>query len=228
MKQAIVCSLFLITAATALQAAGPAVSVEPSGEVWSNSQALAGAATARSGDSIRTAAGKAVMKSAALGRIEVRDHSRVRLAEEHVELEEGAVVSSSAPVRLKGFTVRPKDPAADRNLFAVASRGGKQLIAAHRGDVVVTGAGAAPLLVPAGAYAMPPRTTPEEEDEDEDRREAGGTPGAAADTGWTIGSLSHGKSVALVAGIGAAAVGGTVAALAISDDDDEPVRTPTQ
>ena len=158
-----------------------------------------------------------------MGRIEIRKNSRVTVAEDHVSLQEGVVGSESLPVRLRDYTVSATEDDA-RNWFVVADEKGQVLIAAHRGDVRISQAGAAPLLLPAGSYAMPapspkPDKKSDKKEDDNDNRKGAATAGST--TGWTIGSLSHSGSVAAVVGIGAAATTGAVVGLT-GDDGPTP------
>lgn len=164
------------------------------------------------GDRISTnGEGSALVSSASMGRIEIRNNSKVTVTEDHVSLQQGAVGSESLPVRSRDFTVSVKDEAA-RNWFVVSDQEGEVLVAAHRGDVYISRAGAAPLLLPAGSYAMP-APAPKKKDDDDDDERKGGAATAGSTAGWTIGSLSHAKSVALAVGIGAAGATGAVVGL---------------
>ena len=86
-------------------------------------------------------------------------------------------------------------------------------------------------MVPAGSYATPTDSAggagqaASKDDDDDDDDDSGAVPagkGRAAQEGWTIGSMSHGSSVGLVVGLGAAAVGGTVAGVALSGESPSP------
>ena len=168
--------------------------------------------------------GSALISSPAMGRIEIWKNSKVTVAEDHVSLREGTVGSERLPVRWGNYTVSAKDHAA-RNWFVVADREGQVLVAAHRGDVLISRSGAAALLVPAGSYAMPapaPKKTDDDDDDDGDRkRGAAATAGSAAAAGWTIGALSHAASIALAVGVGAAVTTGAVVGLT-GDDGPQP------
>ena len=194
----------------------PIATMTSSGEVTVGAASLK-AAGVRSwpvlaGDRISTGGdGSALVSSAAMGRIEIRKNSKVTVTEDQVSLHEGAVGSENLPVRSRDFTVSIKDDAA-RNWFVVSDQEGEVLVAAHRGDVYISRAGVAPLLLPAGSYAMPvPAPKKKDDDDDDDRKGGAATAGSTA--GWTIGSLSHAKSVALAVGIGAAGATGAVVGL---------------
>ena len=205
-------------------AAGPA-SLSTAGTVWTNKVVLPSGTTLHQGDRVETDRGSAaVIASRETGRVEVREQSSVSLGEGQVVLHQGVVATAKAAVQLDDIQIKPRE-AADA-LVVVAKRGEQILIAAHRGDAVISRPGAAPLLVPAGSYAIPAGESSDggsnqagantSDDDDDD----GG--GAAQNGGWTIGSLSHSKSVAVVAGIGAAAVGGAVAGFALAEDSPSP------
>ena len=130
------------------------------------------------GDQISTdAAGSALISSPSIDRVELRDNSKVTVTEDHVSLQKGAVGSDNLPVRLRDYTVSPADDGA-RNWFVVADEKGQVLVAAHRGDIRISQAGAAPLLLPAGSYAMPapsPKPSPKSDKKDDgDDRKRGG------------------------------------------------------
>ena len=255
----------LMLSLTAIAWAGEAsatANLITTGTVWTNSVALPSGSTIRSGDRIKTgSAGTALVLSPTTGLIEVRRNSEVTFTAARLTLHNGVVSTGHLPVRLGDFEMQVKDPN-PQALVVVANRDGKQLVAAHRGDALITGAGLVPVLVPAGSYAVSAGgpadksksgTTTKEEDDDDGRPAdesgtttkeddddddagaagaagAGGAGGAAvpaaagkaAEIGWTIGSLTHQASVALVAGVGAAAAGGTIAGIALTGDSTSP------
>ena len=220
-----------------LSAAGPPGYARMStvGTVWTNSVALPSGVTVHPGDRIATGRNAvAVISSPATGRVEVRQNSEVTLADRYVALHEGVVAAESVAVTLADYTVKPQGNR--RNpWFAVASRRGRVLVAAYRGDVLIAKAGLAPVLVPAGSYAVPapgpePRKSKKARGKGKPRQGSSGNRGAVAagglppktKEGWTIGSLSQGASVALVASLGAGAAAGTVAAFALGDPSPSP------
>ena len=230
-------TVIALVLSTSLPAAGPSGYGRMStiGTVWTNSVALPSGTTVHPGDRIATGhSAVAVISSPARGRVEVRQNSDVTLAEHYVALHEGVVATASAAVTLADYKVKPRGIGRDP-WFAVASRRGRILVAAYRGDVLIAKAGLAPVLVPAGSYAVPaPGPEPKKskkanrkENPDEGSRRnrgavaAGGLPPKRND-GWTIGPLSHGTSVALVAGIGAGVAAGTVSAFALGDPSPSP------
>lgn len=242
--------IFALTFAASLQAAGlEGASLSTSGNVWTNAVLLPSGATVHSGDRIATDRGaSAILWSRAMGRVEIRSDSDVTLRTGYLQLHKGAVAGSAVSVALEDYTVEPADAAGADSWFVVSDRDGKQLIAAHRGDVRIQRAGVAPVLVPGGSYAVPAgvpdkdgrgrqgRAKEELDNKERDEKDEGaaaksrGARGAAAaggaagkaTGGFTIGSLSHAASVALIAGAGAAAVGGTVAAVTLNDPSPSP------
>ena len=146
-----------LSLSTSLPAAGPPGYARMStvGTVWTNSVALPSGITVHPGDRIATGRNAvAVISSPATGRVEVRQNSKVTLADRYVALHEGVVASENVAVTLAGYKVKSKGNR--RNpWFTVASRQGQVLIAAYRGDVLIARAGLAPVLVPAGSYAVP-------------------------------------------------------------------------
>ncbi len=227
-------ALFL---STSLPAAAPPGSARMStiGTVWTNSVALPSGTTVHRGDRIATGRNAvAVISSPATGRVEVRQNSDVTLADRYVALHEGVVAAENVAVTLADYQVKSKGNR--RNpWFAVASRQGRVLVAAYRGDVLIAKAGLAPVLVPAGSYAVSapgpePRKSEKAKSKERTREGSGRSRGAVAagglppktNEGWTIGSLSHGASVALIAGIGAGAAAGAVSAFALGDPSPSP------
>lgn len=216
-------SLLLSTAVWA----GEPASLNTAGTVWTNKVLLPSGTTLHQGDRVVTdRASAAVIASRSTGRVEVRESSSVSLGEGQVTLHQGVVSTAKAAVQFGDVHVKPRDAAGA--LVVVAKRNEQILIAAHRGDALISQPGAAPLLLPAGSYAVPAGQTPATGSEEaanspsDDDDDDGGV--AAPADGWTIGSLSHAKSVAVVAGIGAAAVGGAVAGFALTEDSPSPSR----
>ena len=227
----------LISAAIMSPAGAPAAGswapahVTTAGTVRTNSSFLPSGTTIYGGDVIATGEdGLAIVTSPNLGRLEVRPSSQVKFGADQLMLRDGAVASDKAVVRLGDYTIQTRSPELKDNWFAVASRTGRKVVVAHRGDVLISRAGAAPLLVPAGSYAaFPAGVPPADEDEDDDDEKKGGavkdtSAKAPASEGWTIGSLSHKGSVVLVTTIGAAAATGTALGFALNDDPVSPVK----
>ncbi len=217
---------FLAVAVTIAVAASPVGTVTSTGPVTVSGESLPAKGVPSwpvvQGDEIVTERGGVAVLSSAAARVEIREGSEVRLGEDHVRLESGAVGADNYSVRFGDYTARAKDPQAGPSWFVVADRDGRQLVAAHRGDVIIRGAGTAPILVPAGSYALPPAGR---EEQDSDRDRGGGAATAGSSGGWTIGSLSHGKSVALVLGLGAAGTAGAVVGLT-GGEEAPPPRSP--
>ncbi len=201
-----------------------------SGTVWTNTVALPSGSTVRSGDRIKTdTAGTALILSPTVGRVEVRGNSEVTFAGDQITLHHGVIATGSLPVQLGDVRIQVRDPS-PRALVVVANRDGKQLIAAHRGAALITQAGLAPVLVPAGSYAMPGGSPGGDgqtatKDDDDDDSGGGAVPagkGSAAKEGWTIGSMSHQASITLVAAVGATAAAGTIAGVALTGSSASP------
>ncbi len=227
-------SIWIAATMVVAQAASPLGSVQASGEVAVSGTRLSTVGVPSwpvvVGDRVVTEAdGIATVSSPLIGRVEIRRSSSVRLADGHVELEQGAVGSQGLAVRFGEVTVEARDRDASSNWFVVANRPGQQLIAAHRGDVWIRSAGVAPLLLPAGSYAVPaspPDSGKGQGDAEKDKksRRKGGAATAGAAAGWTIGSLSHAASIAVIAGAGAAAATG--AAIGFTGNDEvAPLRS---
>ena len=261
--------IFAVSVAASLQAAGlEGTSLSTAGNVWTNAVLLPSGTTVHDGDRSETDRGaSAILWSRTMGRIEIRSGSDVTLGADHLRLHKGAVAGSAVSVLLGSYTIgrnvdeshsgegdssegdigEPTGETSADSWFVVSDRGGKQLVAAHRGDVRIERAGMAPVLVPGGSYAVPasepdkmggatktgmPKTgtmkkrTAKRQAASLDHKvrgaaAAGGAAGKAAG-GFSIGSLSHAASVALMAGAGAAAVGGTVAAVTLNDPSPSP------
>ena len=127
------------------------------GNVWTNAVLLPSGTTVYSGDRIQTDRGaSAILWSRTMGRVEIRSDSDVTLAEDHLRLHRGTVAGSAISVLLEEYSVEPVPSEAADSWFAVADRDGKQLIAAHRGQVRIVQPGMPPILVPAGSYAVRP------------------------------------------------------------------------
>ena len=237
--------IFLFGAAAS--AGGPAAAtLSSSGPVWTNSTALPSGGAVHAGDRIRTGdEGLAVITSRA-GRVEIRPGSVVTWKGDGVVLESGSAASDGGAIRLSEITVRPETAA--EAWFVVARNGGRPHVAAYRGNVTIVAPGLAPLLVPAGSYAVAggdqgtgdstkkdpdagARTDEKTKKHEKDKKRpagagrgaaaAGGVAGKAAG-GWTIGSLSHADSIALAAGVGAAATGATLAAVTLTEPSPSP------
>ena len=257
--------IFAVSVAAPLQAAGlEGTSLSTAGNVWTNAVLLPSGTTVHNGDRIETARGaSAILWSRTMGRIEIRSGSDVTLGADHLRLHKGAVAGSAVSVLLGSYTIgrnvdesrsseeymgEPSGETSADSWFVVSDQDGKQLVAAHRGDVRIERAGVAPVLVPGGSYAAPAsepdkdgrgnqdRDAKDRNDEEKDRKKAGGKSGSQgargaaaaggaagkAAGGFAIGSLSHAASVVLIAGAGAAAVGGTVAAVTLNDPSPSP------
>ena len=224
---------FALSMTASLQAANPEGMLSTAGNVWANAVLLPSGTTVYSGDRIQTDRGaSAILWSQTVGRVEIRSDSEVTLTDRHVRLHSGSVAGSGISVLLGKYSVEPVPGGDTDSWFAVADRDGKQLVAAHRGQVRIVQPGMAPILVSGGSFAVP---AGEPERAERDKQEKGrknrsrGARGAAAAgvagkaaSGFTIGSLSHAASVALIAGVGAAAVGGTVAAVTLNDPSPSP------
>lgn len=197
------------------------------GTVRTNSSLLPSGTAIHGGDVIATGEdGLAIVTSRELGRLEVRPSSNVEFSANRVTLRDGAVAADKTAVALGDYTIQARSPELKDNWFAVASKNGRKVVAAHRGDVLIARAGMTPLLVPAGSYAAFPGGAPPDED-DEDERKGGAKDTSAkapASEGWTIGSLSHKGSVILVTTIGAAAATGTALGFALNDTPVSPVE----
>ncbi len=231
-----------------LASAGEPASLNTAGTVWTNKVLLPSGTTLHQGDRVETdRASAAVIASRSTGRVEVRESSSVSLGEGQVTLHRGVVSTAKAAVQLgddQFGDVHVKPRAVDNALVVVAKRGKQILIAAHRGDALISQPGVTPLLLPAGSYAVPagqaPTTesdqvestkkaepTAKEEDDDDDDKVA-----SAASTGtdvvgivrWVVRSLGSAGTAASVISIGAVAVGATTAGFALTEDSPSPSR----
>ena len=231
MKRLVAAALACAMAAMPLPAAAPLGGVIVSGAVWINQTALPSGSNAYAGDEIRTAPEAfAVLESPAMGRVELRGDTHAKVGEDAIALERGVVASAKLAVEIDDLEIVARDSRAD-NWFVVENREGRRLVAAYRGDVVIRGGSAGSLVVPAGSYALaaaapaPRQAAGQSADEKASTQkppESGGAANAGANTGWSIGKLSHGASVAVVTGVTAAALGGAAAAGAFSDDSASP------
>ena len=226
-----------LTISTLSWAAEPA-SLATAGTVWANAVLLPSGTTLHEGDHVTTGrASTAVISSRSTGRVEVREQSAVSLGDGNVVLHKGVVATAKAPIRLDGIEIEPRG--GKDALVVVAKRDGRMLIAAYRGEAIIHADGLTPVLVSSGQYAIPAASggsgsrngatknaAGEKADKDDDDRDGTAIPAGSGTSsssgGWTIGSLSHGNSVALAAGIGAAAVGGAVAGFALIGDSPSP------
>lgn len=234
--------LLLVIAAAALSAAA-AFAASAVGTLRSSGAVTVGGSSARAagvpsrpvlaGERIAVGAGAAaVVESSGYGRVEIRSDSKVRFEQGQVILEHGVVATEGYGVRVGENSVEVRGVQGETPWVVVADRDGKRLVAAYRGEAIIRAAGAAPLLVPAGSYAYPTpnaagdKKDRDKDDKDSDRRRGGTAPAGGARIGWTIGSLGHNASIALVAGIGAAATTGAVVGLT-SSGDQQLVRSPS-
>ncbi len=209
----------LLVFSTTTWAAGPVFTgnLRVTGTVMANSVPMPDGGTVSSGDRIVTLAKSlAVISSPAEGRIEVRPDSEARFASDRVALHRGALAANRMAIEVDGFSIRPQDPA--RAWFAVAKRDGRLLVAAHRGNVIISAAGAPAVTVSEGSYATHIQG---QEEPEKDKKKKKGAAGAAAGGGWTIGGLSHAASIALVIGIGAGAAA-AVAGAAVALSNEKP------
>ena len=232
MRRLLAIALASAVAALPLTAASPLGGVTVSGDVWTNQSALPSGSSVYPGDEIRTAPNAlAVLSSPATGRVELRGDTRATVDARSIALEKGVVASQRMAVQFDRFEIAARDAEAD-NWFVVENNAGRRLIAAYRGDVVVRGGAAGSFVVPAGHYAMAAAAAPAprqaaprgdgDKENDDDKKRTGGAAGAASKSGWSLGSLSHGASVAVVTGVTAAALGGAVAAGAFREDSASP------
>jgi hypothetical protein len=191
----------------------------------------------------------AVLISPKAGRLEIRADSRVTASEDTVVLHGGEIAAERFVVRTGGYTATPHPDANGNSWFVVSSRNGVPVFTAHQGDLWVSQGEPDPMVVRAGTYAVP--ATPPEPGPAAPPQPgpAGAAPGApqrelrpdhsaalpgaqaaatAATTGWTVGSLSHASSAALISGVSAAATAGTVTGVALVEPSAQlPDRSPS-
>jgi hypothetical protein len=252
----IVWVLLLIAAMPVLWAASPVGLMTVSGPVRISGSEFEAKAVSSwpivAGDEIVTQErSRAVLISPRAGRLEIQHDSRVTAAQDTVVLHQGEVGAERFVVRTGVYTAQPNADAAGRSWFVVSIRSGVPVFAAHLGDVWVSHGHPSPLLVRAGTYAVPtapsfsapapPAPGPPPPDAAEPAGpqfqlrpdESAAFPGpstvaGAASTGWTVGSLNHASSVALVSGVSAAAMAGTVAGVALIEPTVTlPERSPS-
>ncbi|MEX2301486.1 MAG: hypothetical protein WD733_11150 [Bryobacterales bacterium] len=191
---------------------------------------------------------RAVLVSPKAGRLEIRQDSRVTASEDTVELHTGEVGAERFVVRTGSYTAHPRPDASGRSWFVVSSRNGLPVFAAHRGDLLVNQGEPNPMLVRAGTYAVPAApalpggappapppagstaaAAPQYPPGPQQSATLPGTPSASAgaSTGWTVGSLGHASSVALVSGLTAAATAGTITGVALIEPSRLRDRSPS-
>lgn len=201
------------------------------------------------GDEIVTEAqSRAVLVSPKAGRLEIRQDSRVTANEDTVELHTGEVGAERFVVRTGAYTAQPHPDASGRSWFVVSSRDGLPVFSAHRGDLWVNQGAPNPMLVRAGTYAVPGAFVPPSPGGEPPAptftgaaaapqyppgpQQSAALPGPqsasrGASTGWTVGSLGHASSVALVSGLTAAATAGTITGVALIEPSQLRDRSPS-
>jgi hypothetical protein len=203
----------LLASAVCHAATLPTALLSTAGIVWTNGVALPSGSSVRAGDTVATGSGGfAVIRSSWSKRVEVRGNSNVTLQSDGLTLQSGVVASEYLPVRHKEHRFAMKTPGGG-SLLVVAIRDGQPVVGAHGGDVLITSAGGAPVLVPAGHYALPSVPNKNQENGEESTRKRTPPAGQTSQPGWTIGPLSHGASVALVVSAVAGGVAFSTAAL---------------
>lgn len=214
-------------------AAQPLGGLDVYGAVWTNQTALPSGSNLYAGDQLRTDSDAlAILASPEVGRVELRADSNARFESDALTLDNGTAASSRMAVRVGEFEVTPKDADAD-NWFVVSERDGERVVSAYRGDLLIASAGAAPVLVPAGSFAMaaaPPKQPADDSDaksdssskskttRDQARRRTGrnANTGNDGNGGWSIGPLGKTGTVAVVSG----AVVATTTGLAFGLNDE--------
>lgn len=226
-------SLLFAAAILVVQAGPPLGTVRSSGPVKISGAELRAAGVpfwpVVAGDEIATGRDSlALVSSPQLGRVEVRGDSRVTLAEDHVRLQKGAVGSDQAAIQARDYTFEAKNTAGGPSWFVVADQKGKLVVAAHQGDVLITRAGAAPLLVPAGSYALPGGPVPEKEKErDEEKKKKKRRGAGAATAGAATGATILGMSATTAAVVGGAVAASAVTIAAATGEDSSPLTVRT-
>jgi hypothetical protein len=195
---------------------------------------------------------RAVLVSPKAGRLEIRRDSRVTANQDTVVLHMGEVGAERFVVRTGPYTAQSNPDANGRSWFVVSSRNGSAVFAAHQGDLWVNQGEPNPVLVRAGTYAIPaapaaalpsgaaPPTpspggaaAPATPQYPPGPQQSAALPGVqsaanAAATGWTVGSLGHASSAALVSGVSAAATAGTITGVALVEPSQRlPDRSPS-
>ena len=204
------------------------------GNVWTNQAALPSGAGVFAGDVVETdEKALAVLSSSQKGRVEVRSDSRATFESEALRLERGAAASAGLPVHIANFQIRSLSNGAD-NWFVVADRNGERVVSAFRGDVLIEQQGKDDVVVPEGSFALaaalptPKQAASDDDDDDKGgaaaktRRRTGRASNSTAKSGWSLGKLGTGASVAVVTGATAAAATGL--AFGLRDDSASPAN----
>ena len=155
-RKSVLALSFAAMAATAW-GASPAVMARLStaGTVWTNQVALPSGSTIRPGDRIVTGpSASASISSPETGRMEVRRDSEVTFRRDGLLLHQGVVSTQGASIATANYRVEVPAGAGENPLIVVAKRDGQLLVAAHRGNALVTAPGLAPVLIPAGNFAV--------------------------------------------------------------------------
>ncbi len=206
------------------------------GDVWTNDALLPSGSSVHVGDEIRTGSrALGVVEGPALGRIEIREDSAMRLAGDSIVLRRGAVASDRTAVHVADARISPAT--SGDTWFVVRQDPGRTVVAVHSGRAVIESAGAPAVAVPAGMYALAtdpaaPRgqAAPEAGDDDDDDPAAAAPPPAAGrgaaqaakKSGWKLSSLAGAKGAVILTGVAAAAVTGAVAAGGTRDQAASP------
>jgi hypothetical protein len=212
-------------------AAAPPAQLVTYGQVLVNAAALPSGTTIHEGDRITTGdQARALLVQPGIGRVEIRHASEIDFTAEGIVLRAGAVGTEKANIRLGPFTIAPQAEEATVPWVVVALHNNEPFVAVYRGKAMIARPGAEPVVVTTGSYALP-----DSAGQIQMIAAAAGSAGpiipapppaasgGAAQSGWTIGPLSHAASVA-VAAAGAGAVGGVVAAAALTEVSPSPSR----